>query len=52
MLLAVENTARATFPAFHTHPDSWALMGAIELAYLLAVRGGKASRRQVFLFSA
>ena len=29
---------RATFPAWHTHPDAWALMGAIELGYLLMVR--------------
>jgi len=39
------------FPAFHTHPDSWALLGAIELAYLFAVRGGRASRRQITLFT-
>ena len=43
--------AHATFPAWHTHPDAWALMGAIELAYLFAVRGGRASRRQIALFS-
>ena len=51
MLLAVENTARATFPAWHTHPDSWALMGAIEIAYLFVVRRGDASRKQITLFS-
>src|SRR5581483_925157 len=34
-----------------THPDSWALMGALMLAYLFAVRGGEASSRQIFLFS-
>ena len=41
----------ARFPAWHTHPDAWALLGAIELAYLLAVRRGRASRRQIMLFS-
>jgi putative membrane protein len=41
----------ARFPAWHTHPDAWALLGAIELAYLFAVRGGKATRRQITLFS-
>src|SRR5437588_2447506 len=40
-----------TFPAWHTLPDAWALLGAIELAYLLAVRRGRASRRQIMLFS-
>src|SRR5437588_10562578 len=40
-----------TFPAWHTLPDAWALLGAIELAYLFAVRGGRATRRQVILFS-
>jgi putative membrane protein len=47
---------RATFPAWHTHPDAWALLGAIELAYLFAVRrwgrGEHTSRQQVWLFSA
>jgi putative membrane protein len=44
---------RATFPAWHTHPDAWALLGAVELAYLLAVRRGPgATRRQITLFSA
>ena len=42
---------RATFPVWHTHPDAWALLGAIELAYLFAVRGGHATRRQITLFS-
>ena len=50
---------RATFPAWHTHPDAWALMGAIELVYLWAVlrrgpdgaRAG-ATRHQIALFSA
>ena len=46
---------RATFPAWHTHPDAWALMGAIELAYLFAVRsrqpGEVVKRRQIALFS-
>jgi len=43
---------RASFPAWHTHADAWALMGAIELAYLLAVRRGPgASKRQIALFS-
>jgi putative membrane protein len=42
---------KATFPAWHTHPDAWALLGAIELAYLFAVRGGRATRRQIILFS-
>jgi putative membrane protein len=41
----------ARFPAWHTHPDSWALMGAIELAYLFAVRRGRASGRQITLFT-
>src|SRR2546429_5964615 len=41
----------ARFPAWHTHPDAWALMGAIEIAYLFAVRRGGATRRQVTLFS-
>ena len=41
----------AKFPAWHTHPDAWALMGAIELAYLFAVRRGGASRRQIALFT-
>jgi putative membrane protein len=41
----------ARFPAWHTHPDAWALLGAIELAYLFAVRGGQATRRQITLFS-
>ena len=41
----------ARFPAWHTHPDAWALLGAIELAYLFAVRRGRASRRQITLFS-
>ncbi len=41
----------ARFPAWHTHPDAWALMGAIELAYLFAVRRGRATRRQITLFS-
>jgi len=45
---------RATFPAWHTHPDAWALMGAIELGYLLMVRRQptRTPRRQVWLFSA
>ena len=45
---------RATFPAWHTHPDAWALMGAIELGYLLTVRRQptQTPRRQVWLFSA
>jgi putative membrane protein len=42
---------KVTFPAWHTHPDAWALLGAIELAYLFAVRGGRATRRQIILFS-
>ena len=41
----------ARFPAWHTHPDAWALMGAIEIAYLFAVRRRGASRRQITLFS-
>ena len=41
----------ARFPAWHTHPDAWALLGAIELAYLFAVRRGRASPRQIILFS-
>ncbi len=51
--------ATATFPAWHMHPDAWALMGAIELAYLFAVfrwarpdAGESTSRRKIFLFSA
>ena len=49
---------RATFPAWHTHPDAWALMGAIELGYLLMVwrhrtaSGTPTPRRQVLLFTA
>src|SRR2546421_105224 len=50
-MLAVANTARATFPGWHTHPDPLALMGAIELAYLFAVRRGGATRKQIVLFS-
>jgi putative membrane protein len=50
-VLAAAGTVKASFPAWHTHPDAWALMGAIEIAYLFAVRGGKASHRQIFLFS-
>ena len=49
-MLGVAGTA-ARFPAWHTHPDAWALLGAIELAYLFAVRGGRATPRQVALFS-
>src|SRR5437667_201823 len=41
----------ARFPAWHTHPDAWALMGAIEIAYLFAVRRRGASRRQITLIS-
>jgi putative membrane protein len=41
----------ARFPAWHTHPDAWALMGAIEIAYLFAVRRGGATRRQIALFT-
>ena len=51
--------ATASFPAWHMHPDAWALMGAIELAYMVAVfrwarpeGGERTSRRQVVLFSA
>jgi putative membrane protein len=52
-VLAVVHVVRATFPAWHTHPDALALMGAIELAYLFAVRRGPgATRRQIALFSA
>jgi putative membrane protein len=48
---------RATFPGWHTHPDAWALLGAIELAYLWAVLrkhpdGVGATRHQIGLFSA
>jgi len=48
-----------TFPAWHMHPDAWALLGAIELLYLVAVfrwarpdEGEVTSRRKVLLFSA
>jgi putative membrane protein len=52
----------AEFPAWHPHLDVWALMIAVEIAYLLAVRtlgprhrepgDPPATRRQVALFSA
>ena len=51
MILGIVDTAKATFPSWHTHPDSWALMGAIEIAYLFAVRRGGATRKQITLFS-
>src|SRR5437588_9301444 len=38
-------------PAWHAHPDAWALMGAVEIAYLFAVRRGGATRKQIALFS-
>jgi putative membrane protein len=47
---------RATFPAWHTHPDVWALLGAVELAYLLVVRrlgrNERTTSHQVWLFTA
>jgi len=51
-VLAAAGTVVAKFPAWQWHPDSLALMGAIEMAYLFAVRKGGASRRQICLFSA
>lgn len=48
----VINHTRVGFPHWHLHPDVWALVFLIEGAYLLAVRGGKASRRQVVCFTA
>jgi putative membrane protein len=50
-MLAAAGIVKASFPGWHSHPDAWALMGAIEIAYLFAVRGGRASRRQIVLFS-
>jgi putative membrane protein len=50
-MLAAAGAVKASFPGWHSHPDAWALMGAIEIAYLFAVRGGRASRRQIVLFS-
>jgi len=45
----------ASFPEWHLHFDVWALLGAILVAYLLAVRLARArhqptDRKQVFLF--
>jgi len=45
------------FPEWHPHLDAWALVGAIEIVYLVAVsrarrRGTATSNRQVALFSA
>ncbi len=50
-------SAAVQFPEWHPHLDAWALMGAIEVVYLVAVRRGRrsqcpTSRRQVALFSA
>ena len=50
--------AAVPFPEWHPHLDTWALLGAIELVYLVAVRrartrrGTVTSRRRVALFSA
>ena len=56
-MLALTGTARARFPAWHTHPDVWALFGAIVLGYVLACRHRRgrtgapaATRRQAVCF--
>ena len=49
--------AAAPFPEWHPHLDTWAVLGAIELVYLIAVRRARTrratvtSRRQIALFS-
>src|SRR5438270_10598594 len=37
-MVPASRAGEAAVPARHTHPDAWALMGAIEIAYLFAVR--------------
>jgi putative membrane protein len=42
----------AAFPDWHFHPDVWMLVVLLEGAYLYAVRGGRASTRQIVFFTA
>lgn len=41
----------ARFPAWHTHPDVWFLLGALALLYVRAARVSPPSRRQALTFA-
>ena len=50
-LVAAVSGPPARFPAWHTHPDVWFLLGAIALVYVWAARTAPPSRRQALTFA-